>query len=135
VARISGTASDRLWGADNFADPAVDNRIDPMTQEITILAGVEFGDGGPIVLSVAAGDGIDHAAQQPFIERELHDGARELLQIGEFDPFREAADLPASQHTSLDPHPLAYQFAVGQQLEAAQDPSRCVMRITLQKII
>ena len=59
----------RLRRADNLADAAVYYRVDPMTQQIAEFAELEFGDGRPVLLTVAAGDGIDNAAQQPFIGR------------------------------------------------------------------
>jgi len=116
-----------LRGADDFTNSTVGDEVDPMAQEVTELRELEFGKGGPEIVAIATGHRVDHPAKESFIGRELHDGARELRQIGNRRLLLgRAAEFDAAQNTQLDPYPLAHQFAIGEHLDPFQHPAERV---------
>jgi hypothetical protein len=113
--------------ADDLADPPIEDRAHPATQQIAELLELELDESGPVVLAIATGNGVDDATQERFVGRELANGAHELRQIGQGDTFaRRPADFEAAQHAQLDLDPFADQLATWQQLEALQDPAQRV---------
>ena len=122
-----------LLRADDFADSTVNRRADIAAEQVAEGLEPRFGNRSVEAIRIAAGNGVDDAAQHRFIRRKLGDSPRELRQFRHGDlGIGRPAHLHATQNAQLDPDPLADQFTLRDHLETLQNPSKCIRVIGLE---
>ena len=86
-----------------------------------------------VAVGVAAGNGVDNAAQHRFVQRQPAECARELGQFGHRDlGIQRLAHFDATQPAQLDPDPFADQLTTREQFKTLENPAKRVGIVELE---
>ena len=87
-----------------------------------------------VAFGVAAGNGVDNAAEHRLVRRQLAKSARELGQFGQHElGIQGPAHFNTTQPAQLDPDPLANQLTAREQFQTLENPAKRVRIVGLER--